>query len=384
MRQRENSLKCWEYFICNKAECPAYHSEDLRCWLQCGTHCHNEITGTWLEKIEACFKCEVFKRNFHTADSIGTLALAGSQFESYKNKVIEKTKVLKEAEKRLTDFKLTSVYLLKELDKRSRELLEAKDKLERKVEERTRELQDIQEHLIQSAKLSSLGEFAAGIAHEINNPLAGMFNCIRTLLQNRDITGKEREYLCLVENGLSRIEGTVKQILTFSGTQLGKFKEIDINSTIEESLHFMEYKMKEQGITLKKTFSGSSLIIYGDENQLHQVFMNIISNAIDAVPHGNGFLEVESKMIIGDNKEWAQVYFVDNGCGINEKDISRVFDPFYTTKEVGKGIGLGLSISHRIIQYHNGVIKIKSQKGEGTTVEILLPVSSQSIGGGEI
>lgn len=375
MQQKENSLKCWEYFSCKKTECSAYQSDDLRCWLQCRTYCHDEIRETWLEKIEACFKCEVFRRNFHIEDSIETLALACSQFEDYKNKVLEKTKELKEAEKKLMNFKLTSTYLLKELDKRSREILEAKDELERKVEERTREIQDIQGHLIQSAKLSSLGEFAAGVAHEINNPLAGMFNCVRTIMENPEVKGKDREYLELVLKGLFRIESTVRQVLTFSETQPCKFEVSDINPVIQESLRFVEHRIRENGISLEESFSNSPLIVHGDKNQLQQVFMNVISNAIDAVSNESGCLKIETGNVSGDEKEWILARFIDNGCGIEEKNLDKIFDPFFTTKEVGKGLGLGLSISHRIIQTHNGIIRIKSKKGTGTTVEILLPLS---------
>lgn len=377
MQQTEGFLKCWEYFLCNKKECPVYDSNELRCWLQCGTYCHDGIQESWLEKMEICIRCDIFKRNFQAGDLTETFTLVSAQFEDYKKRMLENVRQLEETKRNLVNFKSTSVYLLRELDKKSKELFEAKKDLERKVEERTRELRSTQEQLIQSAKLSSLGQFAAGIAHEINNPLAGMFNCIRTLLQNRDIKGREKEYLCLVEKGLSRIENTVRQIFVFSGSQLGKFQEVDVNLLIGDSLDFMGHKIKEQMITLEKSFSSSPLIISGDRSQLQQVFMNTISNSVDAI-YENGYIGIESRKIIEDNKEWVRVQFSDNGCGIDEKDINRIFDPFYTTKEVGEGLGLGLSISHRMIQNHGGRIRIKSKKGAGTTVEILLPVHRQS------
>lgn len=371
MQQNKNFLKCWEHYKCNKTECPAYRSSDLRCWLQCGTHCHNEIQGTWLEKMEACIKCEVFAKNFQKENSMETISLIKSQFEDYKLKVMEKTKQLEEANKKLIEFKLTSVYILKELNNKSAELLEARKKLDERVQERTKKLHEVQTQLIQSAKMAAMGRFSAGIAHEINNPLAGMLNCVRSLLGNPVIKGENRGYLELVLKGLLRIENTIGQTLSFSGRREFKQMRADINRLIRESLTFFKHRLQEQKITLLENLDESLPDILVDPHQLQQVFMNVISNALYSLPPG-GSLTINTA-ISGEN---AEIKFIDTGCGIKQEDLDKVFDPFFTTKEVGKGVGLGLSISYTIIQQHGGKIEIKSKENEGTTVTITLPLKN--------
>jgi len=369
MQQEKNFLKCWEHYKCNKTECPAYRSNDLRCWLQCGTYCHNEIQGTWLEKMEACIKCEVFTVNFQEENSIETISLIESQFEDYKRKVIERTKQLEEANKKLMEFKLTSVYILKELDKKSTELLKAREDLEKRVQERTKKLHEVQTQLVQSAKMAAMGRFSAGIAHEINNPLAGMLNCVRSLLGNPGIKGENRGYLELVLKGLLRIENTIGQTLSFSGRREFKPMLSDINQLIKEALAFIKHRLEEQKIILEQNLSESLPAILVDPHQLQQVFMNVISNALYSLSAG-GTLTITTAT----NGKNMKIKFIDTGCGIKQEDLDKVFDPFFTTKEVGKGVGLGLSISYTIIQQHGGKIDIKSKENEGTTVTVTLPL----------
>jgi len=345
MQQGKTLLKCWEYFNCHKTDCPAYMSTDLRCWLQCGTYCHDDGDGShkegeWLEKMEVCIECEVFRKYFQDEDAIETFSLIGLQFEKYKKKLFAAIE----------------------------ELEEAKNNLEKKVAEKTHELRNIHTQLIQSAKMASIGQFSAGIAHEINNPLAGILNCIRSLLGDPEIKGQRRGYLELALKGLLRIQHTIGQILSFSGRQEFKLRLADINQLIREAVEFIRYRLAEQKIILRYNLSESLPQILCDPHQLQQVFMNVINNALDAMSL-EGNLTISTAVVKND----IEIRFIDNGKGIREEDLDKIFDPFWTTKEVGKGVGLGLSISYSIIQQHHGKIDIKSKENEGTTVTITLP-----------
>jgi signal transduction histidine kinase len=242
-----------------------------------------------------------------------------------------------------------------------------------KLEKVNSELKDTQSQLIQTTKMATIGQFAAGIAHEINNPLAGILNCIRSLLADPEIKGQRRGYLELALKGLLRIENTIRQILSFSGRQEFKLMLTDINQLLRESLEFVKHRLIEQKIILQQNLSESLPQILCAPHQLQQVFMNVINNALDALSAG-GKLSITTAV---SNKN-IEIKFIDNGKGIKEENLDKVFDPFWTTKEVGKGVGLGLSISYAIIQQHKGTINIKSKENEGTTVVITLPVRDYS------
>ena len=188
----ETPARCWEYFHCSQKDCPAYEADDSHCWLRSGTYCHDEIQGEWYEKMEACISCDLFKENMDSQEWGKTLELISKQFEHYRTMVENEQKELKESQKKLQEFKISSVYLLKELDKKSQEVQEERDNLEKRVHERTRELLEAQNKLIQSTKMVAIGRFSSGIAHEINNPLGAIINFARTLLGNPEIKSQDR------------------------------------------------------------------------------------------------------------------------------------------------------------------------------------------------
>jgi two-component system NtrC family sensor kinase len=247
-------------------------------------------------------------------------------------------------------------------------LAKAFNEMAEKLEKVNSELKHTQSQLIQTTKMATIGQFAAGIAHEINNPLAGILNCIRSLLADPEIKGQRRGYLELALKGLLRIENTIGQILSFSGRQEFKLMLTDINQLLRESLEFVKHRLIEQKIILQLNLSESLPQILCAPHQLQQVFMNVINNALDALPTG-GKLSITTAV---SNKN-IEIKFIDNGKGIKEENLDKVFDPFWTTKEVGKGVGLGLYISYTIIQQHHGNINIESKENEGTTVTITLP-----------
>ncbi len=240
-----------------------------------------------------------------------------------------------------------------------------------KLENTNIQLKNAQTQLIQTAKMATVGQFAAGVAHEINNPLAGILNCVRSLLADPEIKGQKRGYLELTLKGLLRIENTIKQILSFSSKHEFKVMLADVNQLIKESLEFVKHRLTEQKVVLELNLSESLPKILCDPYKIQQVFLNIISNALDALTVG-GKLSISTAMI----DKNIEIIFIDNGKGIKEEHLDKVFDPFFTTKEVGKGVGLGLSISYSIIQQHKGTISIKSKENQGTTVVIRLPVNN--------
>jgi signal transduction histidine kinase len=364
-----NSIKCWEYYKCKIKKCPAFHSEDKRCWLICGTFCHNKVQATWLEKMEICIECEVFNNNFTEKDWKETLSLISKQFKDYNEAIQEKQKTLDENQKKLQDFKRTSIYLLKELDIKTQEVQSERDNLEIRIKEKTDELRKIHSKLMQSTKMAAIGRFSAGIAHEINNPLGAIINYVRNLLANPVFKDKDRGYLELTLKGLFRIEYIVTQILSYSGSQKSEPRIVNINKLIRDTIAFNQHKVKEKNIDVRLNLVDSLPQAFVDPFQIQQVFSNILNNSFDALEE-KGKLKIKT---FSDDR-FIVMKFMDNGKGIKTDNLEKIFDPFYSTKEVGKGTGLGLFISYNIIQIYNGTIEVTSKEGKGTTVTLKLPV----------
>jgi two-component system NtrC family sensor kinase len=230
-----------------------------------------------------------------------------------------------------------------------------------KIEQQTR-------FLVQSEKLSSLGRLAAGISHEINNPLTNASLGIQTLkrkLSGRDVEPGVVKKLEAVEKNIDRASVIARELLQFSRKGGEDFTPVSINSVIDGSLTLLAYKMKN--IVLDRD-QASVPDIMGDQGKLVQVFINVLSNSVEAMPKG-GRIRISTVQ----KQDMVQVAVTDSGAGISKENLSRVFDPFFTTKEIGQGTGLGLSISYGIIQQHQGVIEIFGAAGKGTTVIIKIP-----------
>ena len=244
------------------------------------------------------------------------------------------------------------------------------NEMTRRLENANLELEKAQGKLLQAAKMTTAGQFSAGIAHEINNPLSGVLNCIRTLLANPEIRGQYRGYLELSLKGLIRIENIIRQILGAGGEIQLDLKPLDINLMLDESISLARPKLSGKDIELEKIFAEKPPLIPGDACLLQQVFLNIIHNAVDAMGPG-GLLRAETRFVR--RRGEMEIKFTDNGQGIKAGEIDKIFDPFFTTKEVGKGVGLGLYLSYNYLQRHGGSINIESSEGRGTTVTIILP-----------
>jgi len=257
------------------------------------------------------------------------------------------------------------------LETANEKLIEWGKTLEKKVEERTKELREMQAHLIQSEKLASLGKLAAGIAHEINNPLGGILIYSNLLLEDTDKNSPYHENLKKIVNETSRCKDIVKGLLEFARPKEPETALININEILESSLAIVEGQALFQNLKIKKSYAKDLPKIIADSAQLQQVFMNIILNATEAMD-GNGVLTLTTSL--DGDKKYIVVEFSDTGHGIKEEDMKRLFEPFFSTKEVGKGTGLGLAISYRIIQKHQGTIEVQSRVGKGSSFTVKLPV----------
>ncbi len=242
--------------------------------------------------------------------------------------------------------------------------------LEQKIHDKTEELRAAQDQLIQTEKLSSLGKMAAGIAHEINNPLTSILINSHLMAEKLKGRSKTKESLQLIIDETSRCGSIVKRLLEFSRQSPPEKKQEDINNLILMLLKLFKNQLLFNRIDLKVTLDKGLPQVVVDANKIKQVFTNILVNAIDAMPHG-GVIKVGTK--ITDDLRFAEISFQDSGTGIPKDIINKIFDPFFTTKGI-KGTGLGLAISYGIIQQHNGTIEVKNQETKGTKVIVRLPI----------
>lgn len=234
-----------------------------------------------------------------------------------------------------------------------------------------KKLQETHLQLVSSEKMAALGKLAAGIAHEINNPLGGILIYSSLLMEDLSEDDPRRADLNRIVQEAGRCKEIVKSLLEFARQTEPKMEPTDINRAINDGLFFLVNQALFYNIQIVKKLDPFLPFVKGNAGQLKQVFMNIIVNAAEAM-HGSGTLTIttspapERKMVI--------VEFTDTGEGIPEENLTRIFDPFFTTKEVGKGTGLGLATSYGIIEDHGGRISVKSKVGEGTTFTIELPI----------
>jgi two-component system NtrC family sensor kinase len=230
----------------------------------------------------------------------------------------------------------------------------------------------MQEQLMLTDRLASIGELASGIAHELNNPLTSIIG-FSQLLMEKDIAEDFKEDLQLVHSEAQRAAGIVKNLLTFARKHAPVKQLTQINSVIEDVLKLRAYEQKVNNIEVVRQFASALPEIMVDHFLIRQVFLNLIINAeyFMAAEHNKGTITITSKRV--DNT--LRVLFADDGPGISRENLSRIFNPFFTTKEVGKGTGLGLSICHGIVAEHGGKMYARSQPGKGATFIVELPTS---------
>ncbi len=363
--ENPNLKKCHEFMKCDKEDCIC-HSDgcnDRRCWQKAGTYCKGKVQGQFTKKYETCSKCPFFEDAAHDPYSY-----LGEQFNN----------MMHILETQHTD-----------------------------LENAYNELKMVQSQVLQQEKMASIGQLAAGVAHEINNPMGFIISNLNTLKRyiekvseyltiqtatvercskqcgNTDIiteiAEKRKElkidYITKDLNnlinesleGADRVKKIVQDLKNFSRVDESEFKTADINSGLESTINIVWNELKYKA-TLVKEYGDIPLTVC-NPGQLNQVFMNLLVNAAHAIAKQGEILVRtwhEGRMI--------NITISDTGFGISEENQKRIFEPFFTTKEVGKGTGLGLSIAYDIIKKHNGMIKVDSEVGKGTTFTISIPV----------
>lgn len=354
-----NLKKCYEIKNCSLKKCPCYGKDATRCWQVAGTYCGGKIQKAYSDKCDNCSDCEVFK-----AAACTPIFQIGEHFNNMMHILEVKNRELEDA---YTELKLT------------------------------------QSKILQQEKMASIGQLAAGVAHEINNPMGFISSNLGTLNKYiekimkyariltetveglkdsataavlRDVrAGQKFDFIVedtkklIAESleGAARVKAIVQNLKNFSRVDESEARFADINECMESTINIAWNELKYKA-TLKKEY-GKLPLIKCYPQQLNQVFMNLIVNAAHAI-EAQGGIHVRS---------WERdtsifVSVSDTGCGIPEPDIARIFEPFFTTKEVGKGTGLGLSIAYDIVKKHNGEITVRSEVGKGTTFTIRIPI----------
>lgn len=241
------------------------------------------------------------------------------------------------------------------------------------VDDITQRMQ-LEEQLLQTEKLTSLGLLAAGVAHEVNTPLAVISNYIQMLAKQLPANDPRHKLTEKIVKQTFRASEIVNNLLSFSRTGGSEFKEVNLDQVVEETLTLVAHPFRAANVHVIKNLGSDLPSILGSSNRLQQVFLNLFLNAKDAMPSG-GMLEVRSSAHNGS----VEVEVTDTGLGIPREDLARVFDPFFTTKATGRGTGLGLSVSYGIIKEHAGKIEVRSTPGKGTSFRLEFPAAREAV-----
>ncbi len=235
------------------------------------------------------------------------------------------------------------------------------------------EIMRLQEQLLQSEKLSALGQMIAGAAHELNNPLAGILGYSQLLLEE-NLPGRVRGDLEVILKEAMRCQNIVRNLLTFARKQNSKRQKVDLSDMLHRVIDLHLAQLRAESIEAEKRFSPEALEVFGDAHQLQQVFSHLVENACDALKISR---KAVKQLTVAARKvgEVVRIEVTDSGVGIANEERSKIFDPFYTSKEVGEGTGLGLSMCFGIVQSHHGRIFFETEPGEGSTFVVELPVS---------
>jgi PAS domain S-box-containing protein len=240
---------------------------------------------------------------------------------------------------------------------------------------KTEELREISQQLWQTAKLATMGELAASIAHELNNPLGTVSLGVEELLATTPADSPAHRELKIVEQETARMARLVANLLQFSRPGQQQVSTFDVREEIEKTLELSYFFLRKRAVAVVREFAELPPI-QGDRQQLRQVFLNLIVNASDAMPRGGALTLRATPGNLEDGAPAVVLEFADSGVGIPPENLERIMEPFFTTKEAGKGTGLGLAICRRIVQEHHGTISLTSEVGTGTTVRVALPVNS--------
>lgn len=273
--------------------------------------------------------------------------------------------------------------LIKAFDAMLKEIKEYHTSLETNIEDAHKKIKTTQEQLAIAQRLSATGTLAAGIAHEINNPLGGIMNAVQALKKETLPPKKVKEYLDLINDGLYRMRETLKKILQFFPRKLVP-QAMDLRSVIERASQLIQHRFDQHNIAVMNRIPNNLPQVFGDATELQQVFLNLLMNASDAIvalretqPKLTDRGKIELTTELSENN--ITIMIADDGIGMDMPTVSRAFDIFYTTKEPGRGTGLGLAVVHNIIENHGGQIIINSKKNKGSTFKVTLPILQKKL-----
>jgi len=271
------------------------------------------------------------------------------------------------------------IHISRDITQQRQQDEEITQRLEHMVEERTRQLKETHAKLLHRDKMASLGKLSASVVHEINNPISGILNLIilmKRIMSEKSLEPKDIDqfhfYLNLMETETRRTSRVVSNLLAFSRQSKMEMKPVNINRLMERTLMLNSNLLKIASVKVRRRMDPNLPDIVGSEDQLQQVFMNLVSNAAQAMePKEGGVLRIET--ILSRSEPAVVIKVKDSGIGIAAEDMSKLFEPFFTTRKL-KGVGLGLSVAYGIIQDHGGSIYVRSKIGEGATFRVKLPL----------
>jgi two-component system NtrC family sensor kinase len=244
--------------------------------------------------------------------------------------------------------------------------------LEQQVAEKTKALQLAQAQVIRSEKLSSLGVLAAGVAHELNSPLTGILTFSHMLLQDAPAGSRQKEDLQLIVDETNRCASIIRQLLDFARESGPQKKVQDIAPAIRNTIALVEHQAKFHDVGIECDLAADLPQVSSDQNQMEQVFLNLLINAAEAMPKGGKVAIRGRRSAVGE----LVLEVTDTGHGIPPEHLGKIFDPFFTSKEPGTGTGLGLAVTYGILRRHGGTIAVQSTVGKGTTFTITLPAAA--------
>ncbi len=319
---------CWQTLNCERKDCPAHGNSDLRCWLLTKEPRQGEEGAPSGVRLQQCASCEVYRRA--RPDAVWNLLEQLSTIMS----LLERDRV------RLADS-------------------------ERRAE--------------QAGKLATLGEFAAGIAHEINNPLDGIVSCLSRLERDPANLRQNIEYLNLMREALERMAAAVQHILAYSRRRDPNLAPVDVHAVIEDMVPLVKASARQNALSIRLEFGRDVPLVLADRYYLSEAFLNLASNAMAATTAG-GTLTFRTRLAPEESSltSLVEIDVIDNGAGIQPQDLPRIFEPFFTTKGPGKGTGLGLAIVKHIVEEHGGRIRVDSAPQAGATVRVFLPTAPLS------
>ncbi|MCO6439214.1 MAG: hypothetical protein J5J06_19150 [Phycisphaerae bacterium] len=312
-------VHCRDALHCTRTECPMYSSPGQRCWqvVALGGACRGKDAPEI--ELQQCHDCAVFRRS--CPDKLTELG------ESFNN----------------------LMFLL---------------------EQENRQLGRMRSKLVEKEKMVAVGQMAAGVAHEIGNPLSSISSIVQMVKRaSRSSSEPISDQLDLIQTHIQRISGTVRQMVSLARPSAATWELVDIDSLLKEVVALVSFNRKARSVKIDLSVHDDVPTTYGLRGELQQVFLNLALNALDAMSEG-GTLTIRASRRRGD----IAVEVCDTGCGIAPDVGRRVFEPFFTTKEPGQGTGLGLSVSYGIVQKHGGTIEFDSIVGEGTRFTVLLPI----------